>query len=241
MSEMRDRNFVPELVYRTKVNYYTMRLKATKKEEEILCGPDCVEKEELLQQKEWYRKEIDKLKGEMNKHGFDVDNYYEVTLLLNSLIGLLVFPQQKFRKKIEERLNAVEDLPLLMKLVSRKGLFYSSYNEEKKVACNMLRHIKNSLSHERVMIIPQSFEMHETEIKNPITHIVFQDVDRKHQGTQDKQKKLSGYIFVEGVKLELEGLPREYKNGHSVFCLVVPVEELEDIIMEICDAILSKE
>ena len=32
MGEMRDRNFVPELVYRTKVNYYTMRLRDTKEE-----------------------------------------------------------------------------------------------------------------------------------------------------------------------------------------------------------------
>lgn len=240
MSEMRDRNFVPELVYRTKINYFTMRLNDTKKEKEIIDGPDCVEKEELLRKKEWYHKEIDKLKGEMNKRGFDVDNYYEVTLLLNSLIGLLVFPQQKFRGKIEERLNTVEDLPLLMKLVSKKGLFYSSYNEEKELACNILRHIKNSLSHERVMIIPQRLDRHETEVQNPITHIVFQDVDIKHQGTQDKQKQLTEYILVEGVNLELEDLPKEYEKGHSVFCLVVPVEELEDMIMEICDAILAK-
>lgn len=240
MSEMRDRNFVPELVYRTKINYFTMRLNDTKKEKEIIDGPDCVEKEELLRKKEWYHKEIDKLKGEMNKRGFDVDNYYEVTLLLNSLIGLLVFPQQKFRGKIEERLNTVEDLPLLMKLVSKKGLFYSSYNEEKELACNILRHIKNSLSHERVMIIPQSLERHETEGQNPITHIVFQDVDIKHQGTQDRQKQLTEYIMVEGVELELEDLPKKYEKGHSVFCLVVPVEELEDMIIEICDAILAK-
>ena len=45
MSEMRDRNFVPELVYRTKVNYYAMRLNDTREEEEILNGFDEIKKE----------------------------------------------------------------------------------------------------------------------------------------------------------------------------------------------------
>ena len=96
MSEMRDRNFVPELVYRTKVNYYAMRLNDTREEEEILNGFDEIKKEELLNKKQWYSEELMRLKHEMNARKFDVDNYYEVSLLLNSLIGLLVFPQQKY-------------------------------------------------------------------------------------------------------------------------------------------------
>lgn len=239
MSEMRDRNFVPELVYRTKVNYYTMRLRNTKEEEEILNGFDVVKKEEVLNKKQWYSDELDRLRSEMHAKKFDVDNYYEVTLLLNSLIGLLVFPQQKYFEEIKRKLNNVDEFDELEKLINQDGLFYSSYNEAKKKPSNIIRHIKNSLSHQRVMVIPQCLELHEEERKRPITHVVFQDADEGKQGTQRVSEILRDKIYVDDSKVELGELPRLFKEGKAVFCLVVPVESLENLVMELCDAILS--
>ena len=238
MGEMRDRNFVPELVYRTKVNYYTMRLRDTKEEEEILDGFDEVKKEELLNKKQWYSEELKRLKDEMNTKKFEVDNYYEVTLLLNSLIGLLVFPQQKYFEEIKKSLGRIEEFPELNELTSRSGFFYSSYKEAKKRPSNIIRHLKNALSHQRVMIIPQRLEVHEEERNNPITHIVFQDVDDGKIGTQGKNELLKENVNVNGIELDLEELTKLYDDGKAVFCLVVPVENLEKLIMELCDAIL---
>lgn len=243
MSEMRDRNFVPELVYRTKVNYYAMRLRDTKEEEEIRAGFDEAKKKELLKKKQWYSEELERLKDEMNTQKFDVDNYYEVTLLLNSLIGLLVFPQQKYFEEIKECLGRIERFPELNELINRRGFFYSSYKEAKKKPSNIIRHLKNALSHQRVMIIPQSLKLHEEEKNSPITHIVFQDADDGKLGTQKRNETLKENVNVNvnGIELDLEELTKIYDEGKAVFCLVVPVENLENLIMELCDAIVSWE
>lgn len=90
---------------------------------------------------------------------------YEVTALINSFIGLLVFPQQEFYSSV----------PKQFPTLSIKNAFKainSDYPCDKRPSYReMLRHLRNAVSHQRLSVHP----VH-TEVKN-IGAFKFEDFD----------------------------------------------------------------
>ena len=111
-------DYVEEFTYRTRLNYYVLlSIKSTEEEklenelEEYRRAKKCEESTEecdleyimeienkLSNYKKRRREaeiEVNNIKTEMRDKEWEVSNYYEVTQLINSLVGLLIFPQQR--------------------------------------------------------------------------------------------------------------------------------------------------
>lgn len=82
MSCFKNPNFVKEFAYRTMVNYYN--LKNMKHDGNVL-------------------PEVEPIIKKMEKNGFDTSQNYEVTLAINSMVGLLIFPEQKYYTEAKKR------------------------------------------------------------------------------------------------------------------------------------------
>lgn len=202
MGAFRNPNFIAEFTYRTKWNYYTMR---------ILQERDAKKRRE-------YEKELLRLEEEMRKRQYVIEDFYDVTQLLNSMIGLLIFPEQVAYDSLSKKEEDLEEqFPVLFECKSAEGAYSSNYvylsGDQKGVPendspQNMLRHLRNAASHEQLSIFPENGRL--SNGNEVIEAIVFQD------------EKRSG------------------KYGDMKFQLRVPVGLLEPLLMEICDCILAQ-
>ncbi len=62
------------------------------------------------------------------------ESYFEVTQLVNSLIGLLIFPEQAYYRSLEDsQLTMEKDLAALNRIICEKEYYYCSYKETGKV------------------------------------------------------------------------------------------------------------
>ena len=202
MGAFQNPNFVAEFTYRTKWNYYMMRTLHEKDKEK---------------QSE-YENKLKSVEREMESRNYEIDDFYEVTQLVNSMIGLLVFPEQiryKFLSKREDDLK--KQFPTIYKCIQQQGAFFSTYlytegyeagkPENKSPEC-ILRHMRNAVAHERMSIFPVNGRLRNG--KTVIEAIKFKDYRK-----EDKR----------------------YKEMN--FELTVPVNELEPMLMEICDSLLK--
>ena len=141
MSVFINPNFVNEFAYRTKLNYYRRKVQFLTAEE-----------------RQKYLEMISIVEDEMSKKGFKVDPYYEITDLINSLIGLLIFPEQNVYNYIDSTEEGLKlKFPTIYALTFSKD-YKNTYVDEKNGRTPKLifKHIKNSLSHKRLMIFPKS-------------------------------------------------------------------------------------
>ena len=211
MSEFKDENFVNEFAYRTKLNYFYQKERFAKNEKI----------------REQASREIDRTKYIMIGRNFDIAEYYEVTDLINSLIGLLIFPESnvfdyipKYERNLKEKFpqlykckqydrKFLNDAPPIIRYRSAVDEKYKTM--EKNSPRDICRHLRNSLCHWRVMIEPHSASIGEGQ--RQIVSIQFQD----------------------------EGKCRdEHGRWHDVkFSLTIKVEDLEDVVMEICDYLIN--
>lgn len=162
MSEFKESDYVAEFVYRTKYNYFLVKEKT-----------EVANIDEIEEQK-------NQLKETMKiKHFNTDDEAYEITQLLNSMIGLLILPQQRFF----DSLRSVKDyskLPKLQKYVENKAQMESEYeyfnkNNEIDTPADIIRHLRNAIAHKRLSIHPQP---HCGQMQ--IRVIVFEDALDKH-------------------------------------------------------------
>ena len=194
-------NFIAEFAYRTKWNYYTMRsLQETDPEQ--LCE---------------YERKLKNLKSEMIKEGFYIDDFYEVTQLINSMVGLLIFPEQAGYDSLSDVASDLEkQFPLLYECISDTSSFNSNYRYtsgdndgdfENKSPRMILKHLRNAASHQRIGILPVNGRL------------------------QNGERKIFAVIFRDF---------RYDKNyGKMQFQLRVSVEKLEDLLVEISDCIIK--
>lgn len=75
---------------------------------------------------------------------------FEVTQLVNSLLGLLVFPQQEFYNKLPEDYPNKE----LEALLSKCTTTYEERVGSQKSFANVLRHIRNAIAHKKLEAYP---------------------------------------------------------------------------------------
>ena len=201
MGAFRNPNFMAEFAYRTKWNYYTMRT---------------LQENDKIKQAEYERK-LDTVKVDMRERGYIEEDFYEVTQLINSMIGLLIFPEQEGYEHLSKNENDLKGLfPTIYKCMHKEGAFYSNYvylkgymkgKPEKKNPQIILRHLRNAASHKQISIFPESGRLH------------------------DNSKVIKAVVFKDHYKTDT--------YGYMEFSLRVPVNDLEPMLMEICDCIIK--
>lgn len=254
MSEFEDEeNFVNEFAYRTQLNYYNARLQQLR-DAQFTSGR--TDDEKTLEERERIQEKIEQLKEEMFNRQYALSDFYEVTQLINSIIGLLVFPQQKYFGKIPQGSldQNIEEFPVLYSLIQR-GDFDDTYRfpacrdgkfryfhpvwemnpKEIKSAKLILKHLRNSVAHFRVMIHPVNGK--EEDGKRAITGVSFEDaclhIKKKGKWVKDDSWERANKKII------------DYKDGVENkwmhFYLFVPVEQLEPLLMEISSYFMHME
>lgn len=105
---------------------------------------------------------------------------YEVTQLINSLLGLVVLPNEKFKKWGNKRSPQMKDTEKeiwdLLKTCKDDNRYFNSYNdEESKDVLKIIDHIRNSVSHSGKLGL-HFFPVVDGG-DSEITHIIFYDSD----------------------------------------------------------------
>lgn len=180
MTAFKDFKFIKEFACRTQLNYF--RLKA-----------DYTENHEMH---EAAQRELERIEAVMREKGYPIAQCYEVTQLVNSIVGLLIFPQQGYYTTLEknEAVNKIQ-MPTLYKYI-QNGLdgktYKNTYNgEDPQVISSVLRHLRNSTSHNRMGVQPQSASGKE------ITHICFKD---KKKDDNDEWREFELIIDVNDLE-----------------------------------------
>lgn len=176
MSNFKDDDYVKEFICRTQMNYFKIQnLVGYNKEAEIS-----------------YLKEI------MLANEFEYQNYYEVTQLINSFLGLLVFPKEKYFNFLSNRENDFQNVPTLKRVTDKtyKG-FISTYRE---IRCErtIIKHLRNAVCHDRLMIHPLNHN-----VSTEIQAIQFEDEDIR-DGHGAKFSLIIDINDLEKILLELD-------------------------------------
>ena len=211
--------FAIEFAFRTKLNYYQLLKleKIAKNEIEDVHNID----EKITEVQEAMR--------ERNFHTLIEPQWLCCgTQLMNSVLGFLVFPQQQFFRNTPED-EIWERLPILRKYIysNDSEVYINTYIREKIFSPkNVLKHMKNSISHKRIMFYP------ETNDYDEIQSLVFKDeniikiTDRNNEMFQKYQDKIT-----------------KNGNGQEIikqnFKLCVKKDEFDELLFEIFDYFVS--
>lgn len=205
MSCFKNPRFTKELAYRTMVNYYLLRGRT--KQDNLPYSP-----------------ELQRVLHQMQSEGFDVTMKYEVTLALNSMLGLLILPQQEYFSESISSCGFCK-LPTLEECVNTPS-YKNTYDEDADKPALVIKHMRNAVAHDRIMIIPESAD------NKDITHIRFRDA-----------AFLSGNktcAFRSGGDLNRQ-IAAKKRRGETVyeFDLCISVDKLEAVLMEIAEYLIS--
>ena len=222
MTCFKNPRFAEELAFRTKYNYYK------------LFARDPVK---------WKEKEkfFDQNLDEMKKRGYVIDEYFEVTQLINSLIGLLVIPQQEYFQAFRG-VDNFDDFPILRQCLKAQGHVFSYYEyrqhnkqfvSEKRTPPNVLRHMRNAIAHNRIMLEPESAD------HSSITHIIFNDACYyKRDNNNDYNGPLE--FYGQDWKRELERKTCDKENYKVCrFRITVEINFFEPLLLEIADYFIN--
>lgn len=205
MSCFKNPRFAKELAYRTMINYYLLRGQVPESDKPL--SP-----------------EIQRVLHKMQAEGFDVSMKYEVTLTLNSMIGLLILPQQEY---YSESLSSCGfwKLPTLEMCINDRS-YKNTYGDAKDKPALVIKHMRNAVAHDRIMIIPESAD------NKDITHIRFRDAAYLCNG--------SPRAFSNGRNLDQQ-IVQKKRNGATVyeFDLRISVDRLEAVLMEIAEYLID--
>lgn len=218
MSEFRDVKFVKEFTYRTLLNHYRRKLNYTNSEDE---------KKNIIKIIEHYEKE-------MIKNNYVIQEYYEVTDILNSLIGLLILPEQNVFEKISKKEKDTERLFSDLYSCTKDNTYINSYDGKKgkDSPFAIFLHIKNSLSHNRIMMHPVNSN---SDQKSEIKAIIFQDALLKECGEDSKWKTKS----IDRYQGDIKDYPIGINQRLQLFSITIPIDKLEKIIIQIAEYLSS--
>ncbi len=165
--------FPKELAIRTQLNYFNL----------LLLEENDPERQVIV------RRKIDDLHNRMMEQGFAAVDICCGTQLINSVLGLLVFPEQQFYNDLSTyytRSKWNRDFRCLSQYLfcgdSNRFVFHYTFNNkcpsrpkkpEKITPKNILRHMRNAVSHKKISLYPIQ-DNHEGNI-DEVTDIVFED------------------------------------------------------------------
>ena len=125
MGCLRDPNYVREFAYRTKLNFYRNMYLYGNNEEE-------------------YSQKIEALEKVMNDEGYVIEEYYEVTDLINSMIGLLIFPEQNLYDYLSDNEEDLRKFFPTMFSCIQNNEYVNTYASNKRYSPkDIIRHIRN--------------------------------------------------------------------------------------------------
>lgn len=145
---------------------------------------------------------------------------FEVTQLIYSFVGFVMFPKQKYFDFLDPKVEfSTEDSKKVFEKICdnpKKYHYYSSYKKydentrdyimnenEELTAKTLILHFRNAVGHDNLSVIPK-----ESRKTNKIEAFIIQD-----------QKKYRGTVMKFSVR--------------------IPVEDLEDLIIGMCDLLLA--
>ena len=207
MSAFQNPNFIKEFAYRTKLNYYLLKCQQSDLED--------AKRYEML---------IAELHQEMEQQHFVKADFYEVTQLLNSMIGLLVFPETNGYKQIPNDKNDFSKFPTLKSYVDSEA-FSSNYQlkrkrDGKEYYCiepvtprTVIRHLRNAVCHERISVFPTQCTM------------------------EDGDSIISGIKFIDEESKQIKQTDKVLKNNH--FEITIESKNLEMLLIELCDTMIE--
>lgn len=177
MSNFKDDDYVKEFICRTQMNYFMIqKLAGHNKNKEISC-----------------------LKGIMFANEFECQKCYEVTQLINSFLGLLVFPKEKYFNFLSCKENDFTHVPILKNLVNKTyDEFYNNTYKENICERNVIRHLRNAVCHRRLTIYPLTHSK-----SAEIQKIKFEDVSTQ-KGYEGEFSLIINIDDLEKIVLELD-------------------------------------
>ncbi len=253
-------DYVKEFMYRTKYNYYKMCCLTDSERNEVEGKiekwrnyevPEIGEEEEapdayveeyeiILERDAKSRKCLEDLKLQKPQYFNNGRiNYFEVTQLVNSLVGLLILPQQRYFKKINNDIlkecrifntltkSMCKNLDQIIDSTENTFLnmptYINTFNKDSPT--DVLRSMRNAISHNHVMLYPEC-----DGVSPSIQSVVFEDCSTR------AAKKLNflnhvGSILKCNNKDVIEILKKD-----GFFRLAIPVDMLEPFLFELCDA-----
>lgn len=125
----------------------------------------------------------------------ELNNVYEVTQLINSFLGLVVLPNEKYKKwekKKSTEMKATENqIWKLLEICEGENRYYNSFRDrQSKKIMSFIGHLRNAISHSGNLGI--HFYPLEEGGDNSVTHILFYDSDysilKKRKGQENSKK-----------------------------------------------------
>jgi len=114
---------------------------------------------------------------------FEGEEKFEVTLLLNCLVGLLILPQQHWFDSLPMEIVSKKDWGI------REDYILSIKESETKNVKDIARHLRNSISHYNFKVFDDS--------TNKINSIIFEDF----KDNKKEEKTFEANIPIEGLRL----------------------------------------
>ena len=192
-----------------------------------------------------YIKSIALIEANEGKRGKDV-TVYEVTQLINSMIGLVTFPKEAFWEKVLDNGNgqyASNKLINLIRMIEEKpsefnyentylrkigkeqldGNKWDAYSKEKYEhlsSLSFIRHFRNAISHEKLSVYPYDI---------------------------NSDEDIKGFVFEDECKINVLDMGDKYIRKDSGktsvlnqrFKIKLTVEQIENVAIDICDMFLA--
>lgn len=222
MSIFNNPRYVQEFAYRTMLNYYKgIKTFGKTEEQEEAC------------------KQIYLIENEMSRKQYEIEPYYEFTSIINSLVGLLVFPEQNAFNYLSKQEILATIFPTLNKYVTDSD-FINTYCGDKgrNTPYAIILHMKNALSHNRVMIFPENVHF---DGKDQIESIVFQDAilqTRVYDRNQNRYRS-SNSSNLDNYYGDVRNYVLQQNESIQIFSIKISVNDLEKCIMEIAKYLIS--
>ena len=156
------------------------------------------------------------------KSPFQDGKAYEVTQLINSFLGLVVLPNEKFKKWEKKKSPEMKDVEQkiwdLLKTCEDDNRYFNSFKDKNaKKIMEFIDHIRNSVSHSGKMGL-HFYPVVEGGV-GKITHIIFYDSDYgilKNRSTEEAHKKAKEFC----LKLTVEEACKLAFYIADLYCLV---------------------
>lgn len=234
MSEYDMNSFISDFAKRTKENLKMINILAEK------------EKQYYLEMINLEEKNHYKVLGKTDP--YKETRIFEVTQLINSFLGLIILPNEKFKnskkkdikelrennKKIDAKMNDVENgvMDLLNKC---KGGYVNSYNDFQKddVVFNLCRHLRNAVAHRGVYFDPlvegdaiDGIIFYES---NYGCHKLNEDTENEIKDKiikKIKKMNIMGEDDLEKIKKEIGEMIKKSHSNAKEFCLQLDKDEV---------------
>lgn len=141
---------------------------------------------------------------------------YEVTQLINSLFGLLIVPNEKYKyrksgKGVAENylknMSEYDEILEIIQELKKSGKYYNSYKKKGHEVSDFINHMRNSLAHSG----EKGLHFLPFEEGKEITGIIFYDTDKEYGGNSEFCVEMT----IEEIRMLSESIADMYSKIES--------------------------